>query len=79
MTTDDPADVSFRSTVRAAEITFLDAPETRVEFSVDTDDRTSTSGSRRVRLPDPVRAGATYRDIRIDHWITANSDVDTSI
>ncbi|MCP2256042.1 hypothetical protein LY13_004825 [Prauserella aidingensis] len=64
--------------MRAREITFLDTPGTGVDFSGDTDDRTSTSGSRRVRLPDPVRAGATYRDIRIDHWITASSHVDTS-
>ncbi|MBB3661630.1 hypothetical protein FB384_000534 [Prauserella sediminis] len=77
MTAEGEADVSIRSTVRAEEITFLEVPETRVEFSGDTDDRTSASGSRRVRLPDPVRAGVTYRDIGIDHWITANPDVDT--
>ncbi|GAA1189942.1 hypothetical protein [Prauserella alba] len=78
MTTEGRADVSVRSTVRAEEITFFDEPDTRVVFSGDTDDRTSTSGSRCVRLPDPVRAGVIYRDVRIDHWITAYLDVDTS-
>ncbi|WP_199740520.1 hypothetical protein [Saccharopolyspora rhizosphaerae] len=63
-------DVEFTSRVRADEITFFEAPETRVEFPGDTDDR-STSGSERTNLPKPVRETETYEDIQVDYRIEA--------
>lgn len=63
-----PADVSFTSTVRAEEITFLEVPETRVDFSGNTDER-STSGSERTHLPTPVAPATPYRDIKVNYRI----------
>ena len=70
MSREQRADVSFTSTARAEEITFLEAPETRVDFSGDTDER-STSGSERTHLPNPVAPGTTYRDIKVNYRIMA--------
>ncbi|TWG07839.1 hypothetical protein [Saccharopolyspora dendranthemae] len=70
MSREHRADVSFTSTARAEEITFLEAPESRVDFSGDTDER-STSGSERTNLPTPVAPGATYRDIEVNYRIMA--------
>ncbi|GAA4617816.1 hypothetical protein [Saccharopolyspora hordei] len=75
MTPEEEPDVTFTSTVRAEELTFDEVPETHVEFTGDTDDR-STSGSDRTNLPRPVEPHVTYRDIRVDYRIEAYLDED---
>jgi hypothetical protein len=64
------ADILFRATIKADELRFHAAPETRVEFSGDADAR-STSGSVRTHLPDRVATKTSYRDITIDYAIAA--------
>lgn len=73
MTSEDDADVTFTSTVRADEITFREVPETHVDFTGDTDER-SASGSDRTNLPNPVRPHETYHDVQIDYRIEAHLD-----
>lgn len=73
MTSEYDVDVTFTSSVRADEITFREVPETRVDFSGDTDDR-STSGSDRTNLPNPVSPHVTYHAIQVDYRIKAYLD-----
>ncbi|WP_406690021.1 hypothetical protein REH65_29405 [Saccharopolyspora sp. ID03-671] len=75
MTSEDP-DITFTSTVRAEEMTFLEAPDTRVDFTGDAADR-STSGSDRTNLPRPVAENTTYHDVRVDYRIRAHLDPET--
>jgi hypothetical protein len=63
MSDDREPDIEFRSRVRARRLRFHDEPEVTVDATV--------SGSRRVNLPDRVRAGVTYRDVQVDEAILA--------
>jgi hypothetical protein len=72
----DEADVTLTSAVHAEEICFQEVPDTQVDFTGHTDHR-STSGSARSRLPDRVRQGVAYRDIRVDYWIVARLSTDS--
>ncbi|MDR0358187.1 MAG: hypothetical protein LBJ87_01795 [bacterium] len=64
------ADISFTAQVKARELRFRDAPETRVEFS-GSPGHESGSGSDRRNLPQPVRPGVTYRDVQVDYRLAA--------
>lgn len=70
MTAARGSDVTLTSAVHAEGISFREVPETRVDFADGADPR-SAFGSDRSRLPDRVRPGVTYRDIRVDCWIVA--------
>ncbi|TDC96573.1 hypothetical protein [Actinomadura sp. 7K507] len=64
------ADILFTARVKADELCFGTAPESRVEFTGDAGDD-SASGSTRTDLPDEVEENITYRDVRIDYAIAA--------
>lgn len=64
------ADISFTAEVRARELRFHDAPQTRVEFS-GSPGHESASGSDRRNLPQRVRPAVTYRDVQVDYRLAA--------
>ncbi|TDC56349.1 hypothetical protein E1281_07590 [Actinomadura sp. KC345] len=64
------AEIVFTARVKADELRFRAAPESRVEFTGDADDD-SASGSARTNLPDEVEENVTYRNVRIDYAIAA--------
>lgn len=64
------ADIVFTANVRADRLRFTEAPETEVRFDGEPAEE-SGSGSLRERLPDRVKAGEEYREIRIEYVIAA--------
>lgn len=64
------ADVEITARVSAAELTFHEVPEvvshTRAEPGGE-----GTSGSDRSGIPYGVRAGTTYRDVRVDYRLAS--------
>ncbi|GAA0504494.1 hypothetical protein GCM10011581_45750 [Saccharopolyspora subtropica] len=63
----DP-DISFHATVRARRLRFHTEPRTRVEFFGTAEHESS---SDRTNLPERVRPGTTYRDVRVDYRLAA--------
>jgi hypothetical protein len=59
-------DVDMVAAVRARELRFVTAPETRVWFEGEPGLRSSVR-EERENLPDEVEPGVTYRDVRV-HW-----------
>jgi hypothetical protein len=63
-------DIEFRATVRARRLRFHEEPEVRIDAT--------RSGSRRINLPDEVRAHVTYEDVQVDEailsWVEAPDD-----
>ncbi|WP_007023138.1 hypothetical protein [Saccharomonospora iraqiensis] len=68
-------DIDFTSTVHAERMCWRDDPETGVSFSGSPGYR-SRSDSDRVNLPDRVRAGETYENVRVDYRLAAALDED---
>lgn len=58
-------DISFTATVRAGRMRWNQHPDTDVTFSGTRAHTLSTS--ERENLPDHVRAGETYRHVRVDY------------
>jgi hypothetical protein len=61
---DEVADVDVFTSVRARELRFGKVPETKLSFEGDPAER-SSSETERENLPDEVKPGETYRDVRI--------------
>lgn len=59
-------DISFSATVRARRMRWAQDPHTRVTFT-GSPGFESVSESDRIGLPDRVRAGETYRNVRVDY------------
>ena len=59
-------DIAFTATVQAREIRWDEVPDVRVTFTGPPGFE-SVSESDRVGLPDRVRAGVTYRNVRVDY------------
>ncbi|MGH8868295.1 MAG: hypothetical protein ACRDYU_09895 [Actinomycetes bacterium] len=66
----ESADVELTATVRARELRFEEAPETRVEFTGEPGHE-SANGSDRANLPEHVEPWVTYRDVRVDYRLAA--------
>ncbi|MFI0357045.1 hypothetical protein [Actinomadura sp. 9N407] len=64
------ADVEITATARADELVFREAPEVDAAHRAEPEGE-SAAGSTRTNLPDQVRAGTTYRDVRIDFRVAA--------
>ena len=65
-----PADITFTAEVRARQLRFGEAPETRTEFT-GFPAYESASGSDRGNLPERVETDVTYRDVRVYYWLAA--------
>jgi len=63
-------DIGFSARIDAKEMRFAEVPETEVEFFGDPDHE-SGHGSERTNLPDKVREGVTYRNVRVDYRLTS--------
>jgi hypothetical protein len=61
-----PADIDLTASVAADELRFQEVPETEVRFFGEPGYE-SESGNNRVNLPERVKAGETYRRIRVDY------------
>lgn len=59
-------DMEFTANVQARELRFEKVPETGVRFR-GFPERASVSGTERKNLPEKVRRGVTYRDVRV--WL----------
>ncbi len=59
-------DIALSARVDAKEMRFAVVPETKVEFFGDPGHE-SAHGSDRSNLPDEVREGETYRNVRVDY------------
>ncbi len=57
-------DISFTANVKARELRFDEAPETKVRFWGDPDSD-SVSGTERKNLPEEVRQDIVYRDVSV--------------
>lgn len=57
-------DIEFTANVQARELRFEKVPETQVRFR-GFPERASVSGTERKNLPEKVRRGVTYRDVRV--------------
>jgi hypothetical protein len=66
----EEADIVFTATVRAERLRFEDVPETSVEFHGEPGEE-SGDGSRRDNMPDQVRKGEVYRNVRVEYVIAA--------
>ncbi|MEV4833927.1 hypothetical protein AB0K05_05355 [Nonomuraea sp. NPDC049486] len=66
----EDADIVFTATVRADRMRFAEVPETSVRFAGEPGEE-SGSGSRRDRLPERVREGEEYRNVRIEYVIAS--------
>ena len=64
----DP-DIEIGAAVRAKKLRFRRVPETKVEFTGESE-RDQVSVSERENLPDEVEPGVTYRDVRV-RWRAA--------
>jgi hypothetical protein len=71
-------DVDIQADVKAKAVRFNEAPETDVDFTAESVDRTreeqaeveAGSATERENLPDEVEPGVTYRDVRV-RWHAA--------
>ena len=70
-------DISFTANVKARELRFDEAPETKVRFWGDPESD-SVSATERKNLPEEVRQGTVYRDISVRLRI-ASGLVDTEL
>jgi hypothetical protein len=70
---DEVADVDITTSVQAEQLRFGIVPAVRVWFEGDPGER-SSSESERENLPDQVRPGVEYRDVRV-RW-RARSRID---
>ena len=61
---EEPADVELLTGVRAKSLRFGRVPETKVSFSGEPAER-SSSKAERENLPDEVEPGVTYRDVKV--------------
>lgn len=61
---DDIPDVEVSTSVRARQLRFGIVPEAKVWFEGEPRER-SSSRTERENLPDELKPGATYRDIRV--------------
>ena len=61
---DEPADVEVLTGVRAKSLRFGRVPETKLTFSGEPAER-SSSKTERENLPEEVEAGVTYRDVKV--------------
>ncbi|MDQ3588317.1 MAG: hypothetical protein M3350_04070 [Actinomycetota bacterium] len=63
-------DIELSARIDAKEMRFSEVPDTEVEFFGDPDHE-SAHGSDRTNLPDKVRKGETYRDVRVDYRLAS--------
>jgi hypothetical protein len=59
-------DISFTATVQAQQVRWGEVPDVHVTFT-GSPGFESVSESDRIGLPDRVRAGETYRNVRVDY------------
>ncbi|WP_433503719.1 hypothetical protein ACQP04_29090 [Pseudonocardia halophobica] len=59
-------DISFTATVQAQQMRWDEVPDVHVTFT-GSPGFESVSESDRINLPDSVRAGETYRNVRVDY------------
>ena len=71
----DDGPISFRSSVRADEMTFHDVRDDEVTFHGDAGPG-SWAGTRREGLPDDVTPGVTYRQVQVDFRIATELEPD---
>lgn len=64
----ESADIAFTAEVRARQLRFREAPETRTEFT-GAPAYESATDSDRVNLPQRVEKDITYRDVRVDYQL----------
>jgi hypothetical protein len=62
------SDIVFTAEVRARQLRFREAPETRIEFT-GAPAYESATDSDRVNLPQRVEKDVTYRDVRVDYQL----------
>jgi pyruvate/2-oxoglutarate dehydrogenase complex dihydrolipoamide acyltransferase (E2) component len=63
-------DIDFSASVKARELRFEEEPQTEVRFWGHPK-RKSASANERQNLPEKVRQGVTYRDVRVHSRITS--------
>ena len=63
-------DIEFAASVRAAELRFVEPPETDVRF-IGEPGHASASGSNRTNLPEQVQFGVTYRNLGVDYRLAS--------
>ena len=63
-------DIELTASIEADELHFREEPETDVQFSGEPGHR-SSSGTERTNLPDKVKPGVTYRDVRVDYRLAS--------
>ena len=63
-------DIEFAASVRAAELRFVEPPETDVRF-IGEPGHESTSSSDRTNLPEQVESGVTYRYVGVDYRLAS--------
>ena len=64
------ADIEFVASVAADELRFDEPPETDIQFFGEPGHE-STSDSERTNVPEKVKPGVTYRNVRVDYRLAS--------